>query len=464
MGRTKRVEGSVREVHAGSGLWQARLPKRLDPYRRPLGRTFRTEMEARRALNAEIAARDSNQKTGLSGRPTGKVRRVRDVVEEYIDARKRSRRAPIAVHTVRSYKGALAHQINHPRADVGKTPTARLTPMVVSEWMEDLARAGVHEGSITAARRVLSAALSWEVSQGRMAVNPVKQVRRETSKASRAESQTADVVLLPSWSEFVTLVSTPARDEDRLLIALLGWAGLRWSEAVALDERAVWRDRPSLTIARVLVKRTITEVEDGEPEWVAEPPKGGLTATVPLPTPLWERLVRLADQRKRQRPKPAPAGRLLFQASADYPDRGGIGLIDASDFRKRVWIPARKAANLNGDDTLPDLDPRRNPIKIKDLRAFAASVLRDAGSSETEASALLRHADVRTTQKHYARSMHDRAHDKARRAVAIDTTLSLTERLDALWAAWVTGFPEVGPKLGIEVPTGRRRGQLRAVK
>lgn len=46
------------------------------------------------------------------------------------------------------------------------------------------------------------------------------------------------------------------------------------------------------------------------------------------------------------------------------------------------------------DSSLPVLDPRRYPLKVKDLRAFAASVLLDSGSSLTAAALLLRrHSD-----------------------------------------------------------------------
>jgi hypothetical protein len=57
------------------------------------------------------------------------------------------------------------------------------------------------------------------------------------------------------------------------------------------------------------------------------------------------------------------------------------------------------------------LDPRRNPILIKDLRAFTASILHDAGATDLEASAMLRHRDTRTTEKYNARAMSEKAHD-----------------------------------------------------
>ena len=149
-------------------------------------------------------------------------------------------------------------------------------------------------------------------------------------------------------------------------------------------------------------------------------------------------------------PMPMPAGRLLFRRSIYSPgNTQSIGVLDNTNFRRDVWIPARKAAGLVGDESLPLLDPRRNPMKVKDLRAFAASVLLDSGSSLTEAALLLRHSDKRTTERHYARAMQERAHDRSRRAVRVDQSASLPERLDALWDAWVKEFPAVAEGLGI---------------
>ena len=87
-------------------------------------------------------------------------------------------------------------------------------------------------------------------------------------------------------------------------------------------------------------------------------------------------------------------------------------------------------------------------MKVKDLRAFAASVLLDSGSSLTEAALLLRHADKKTTEA-LRTAMQERAHDRARRDVQIDRGASLPERLDALWEAWVGAFPRVIPRLGM---------------
>lgn len=460
MGRRKGSEGSVRLTPGGSGMWQARLPHRVDPHRRPLPQTFATESAAWSALRAAVVDMDRNAGLRPMGRPNGRVRRVRDVLSDYIEARKSSALAPIAIRTVRDYRSVLANHVCRKRADIGRVPVHKLTGRDIRQWMDDLAADGVGGGTISNARRVLGAALAWEVREGRLGVNPATHVRVESSKARRAAMQTADPVLLPSWSEFATLVETPEEEHDRVLIALLGWCGLRWSEGVSLHEQAVWRDRPQITIDRVLVRRTQSEVDADtgiglhlleNNYWQQEPPKAGVTATVPLPRPLWRRLVILADQRLRDEPMPMPAGRLLFRRPIISPGfTNSIGVLDNNNFHRDVWNAAREAAGLVGDKSLPALDPRRHAMKIKDLRAFSASVLLDSGSSLTEAALLLRHADKKTTERHYARAMQERAHDRARRDVQIDRGASLPERLDALWEAWVGAFPGVIPRLGMD--------------
>jgi len=43
----------------------------------------------------------------------------------------------------------------------------------------------------------------------------------------------------------------------------------------------------------------------------------------------------------------------------------------------------------------------------------------------------------------------ERAHDRARRAVRVDQSAGLPERLDALWDAWVSAFPSVEASLRV---------------
>ena len=93
---------------------------------------------------------------------------------------------------------------------------------------------------------------------------------------------------------------------------------------------------------------------------------------------------------------------------------------------------------------------------MKDLRAFAASVLVDAGATPLEASVLLRHQDSRTTERHYARAMSVEAHDPDRVSLRTKTDLSLPLRIEALWQLWAKKFPEAAACIDVS-RTGKKK-------
>ena len=148
---------------------------------------------------------------------------------------------------------------------------------------------------------------------------------------------------------------------------------------------------------------------------------------------------------------------LLFRAAKWTPESSGWGILDNSNFKRDVFYPAREACGLVGDKPRPELDPRRNALLIKHLRAFAASVLVDVGATSLEASKLLRHKDYRTTLEHYARAQEEFAFDEDRVGLREATELKLTERLDRLWEMWADKFPEAAKKV-------RAAGQVESVK
>lgn len=292
---------------------------------------------------------------------------------------------------------------------------------------------GFSQHRVKKAFALVRASLAWEVRQGRLLTNPAREVRRVTTKTGRSRRALADPVLLPSWKELAVLASHPARTEDRLLILTMAWAGLRWSEAVGLSVTDVWSDRPRLSVRRVFTWSARNK------EWIVEEVKGGNADVVPVPTPLWTALRTLADSRPTTDDM---FGDLLFR-----PTRLGHGLrptvtIHHSDWTKRVWYPARRAAGLAGNPRLPELDPRRRAVKIKDLRAYAASVVVDSGGTMYEAAALLRHADVQTTNRYYARAQSEKSQDPVRAAFRTNLTLTLDERIDALWTAWFSAHAD----------------------
>lgn len=431
--RKQALEGSVRENPIGSGRWQARLPRRLDEHRRPLPGTYGTPAEARRALNAAIADLDRGHAQRPTGKPGDKVRRLSHVISEYIEDRAADGLDPIAINTIRDYEELLKNVISHPHANIADSAVRLIDAPALDSWVRRMRDHGFSQHRVKKAFALVRAALAWEVRQGRLLSNPAREVRRVTTKTGRSRRAVADPVLLPSWKELALLASHPERTEDRLLILTMAWAGLRWSEAVGLAITDVWADRPRLSVRRVFTWSARRS------EWVIEDVKGGNADVVPLPTPLWTALRALADSRPITH---AFGGDLLFRPTRLGHDGKATVIIDHTNWTKRVWYPARRAAGLAGNPRLPDLDPRRRPVKIKDLRAYAASVVVDSGGTMYEAAALLRHADVQTTNRYYARAQSEKSHDPVRAAFRANLTLTLDERIDALWAAWVRAHPE----------------------
>ena len=444
---------------AGSGLWKAFLPESVSKNgkRTPIPGSWSSRKEAEQALDDYLSdLRNQRRSIPLSGRGM----KVSDAVAAYIEFRTRAGRAQWASRTADGYRAVAKDVIGHPQANLGKKQLQKVSPPVVNRWLADLRQAGVPESTIHRTRALLSGTMRWAIGHGHyIGTNPLSEVTEFWSKSARDADEETRPVLLPTWKEFATLVQTPKRAEDALLLALLGWCGLRWSEAVSLRAEDVWTDRPVITVARVLVwkqdkhtGRRVKKTKQPTPEtprgqWVEEPVKGGHRATVPVPTPLWKALCALADQRAGEPTCPEPAGNLLFRAEKWTPASGGWSVLDNSNFKRDTFYPAREACGLVGDKSRPELDSRRNPLLIKDLRAFAASVLMDAGATVLEASKLLRHADSRTTLAHYARAQEEESFDKDRVSVRDQANLNLSERLEKLYSVWARKFPEAAKKV-----------------
>lgn len=357
--RSGGVEGSVREDPPGSGSWQGRLPKRVDPYRRAIPGRYPTQTACRRALNKAIADLDAGRLAKPQGKPADTVRRLRQSVEEYIEDRRTDAMDPIAVNTVRDYTDTLKNVINHPRANLGRTPLDRVDGPALDKWLRLLHGAGVSHRRSAKGFAIVRATMGWEVRQGRIAVNVARQVRRVSTKKGRAQRQTADPVLLPSWSELAALAAAPKLREDRLLLLTIAWCGLRWAEAVSLGVTDVWPVRPRLSVRRTFIwDATVQECEQ-------EVVKAGLAVAIPMPTPLWEALRELAESRSVDE---RMGGDLLFR-----PVRSGLrvgGLRDRDlpavhrhDDRHMMLTPAEPEHQITGLHHRP-----RNVLRLVTLR------------------------------------------------------------------------------------------------
>ena len=446
MPRTANTDGTVKKAYGDK--WIALLPPRLTGGRRTAieGR-FDTKNQARLALNAAIVDIARGQINAPTGRLGGPIRKIHHSVESYIQEKSTDPNGALANKTITGYRSVLNVVINNSRANIGQVDLQRLTTGGVDKWIGDLRKAGVSIHQIKAGRRLLSATLNWELRKNRIRVNPTVGITQSTTKSRRATDNLRDPVLVPTWKELSDLISHPLDKQDRLLISLLAWGGLRWSEAISLSINDVWKDRPALTIQRVWSRSS------GE-GWKLEPVKQGIAKVITIPKPLWDEIIILCKSRVIE---VGPGGDLVFRnanprAVYSKTSIGPVGIIDNTNWRKSVWKPSVEASGLGPDPTRPKLDPRRQGLKVKDLRAAFASVLVDAGATSYEAAIALRHSDVKTTDKYYARALEEKAFDPARAKLRINTKLNLSERTDALWAAWVKSNPKTA-KLLVSKPS-----------
>ncbi len=437
---TSGIEGSVKKTPTKK--FRALLPPRCSPDGKPksIGPPFDTELEARRALNRKIADIDAGRRERQAPRaPGARTKTVSDVVAEYITYRATSPTQPLSPNTSKGYRGALNNQIDRPNTsrlaslNIGAIHASQLRTKHVEDWMEDLARDGVPKSRRDYARRLLSASLRWAVRREDLTYAATDNFREPSSAAGTAAAQTADPVMLISWGEFARLAAQPESPADRLLITLLGWVGPRWSEAISLQHDDLLMHEQVIQIERVFIKRS--EIDGGG--WVEGPPKTGLAGEVVCPKPLLRALNRLA--KSRPGPVDSLVGDLIFRADAR--DRGGHQIMLAPNFGERVIKPARDAVGLGPDPKARRLDARRRGIRVKDLRAYAASMVVDGGGNLEDAAALLRHKRISTTSEFYVRAIGQREHDPVRRAFQADKSLSPAQRADALWQAWASQYP-----------------------
>ena len=184
------------------------------------------------------------------------------------------------------------------------------------------------------------------------------------------------------------------------LAFFLGWSGLRWGEAVALRVESIAADR-----RRIRVREAATEVGG---RLVFGSPKSHEARTVIVPRFVVDKLAPLLQGRK--------PDDFVFTAP-----RGGVWR--GSNFRRRVFTPAARAAGLP-----QDLVPH-------DLRDTAASLMIASGASIKAVQRALGHASAKVTLDVYG-SLYE------------EDLEALADRMEERYAdlGGAQGVPEAGQK------------------
>jgi integrase len=282
---------------------------------------------------------------------------------------------------------------------LGTVPLGELRPITVQEWVAGMTANGLSPSRVRQAFGVLRQMLDAAERNGMIGANPCRGI----SLPRLPEPE--PVILTPAQ---VANLAAAAAPPYGLMVRLLAYGGMRIGECIALRRSCV--DEVG---RRLVIRESVTEV-NGKPVW--GPTKTHATRNVALPASLFDALTaHLAEN------VPAAPNALIF------PDSTG-GTLHYSNFLRRVWKPAAKAAGL------ADVTP-------KGLRSSCASWIVDSGGSIMDAGAQLGHAKSTVTTRHYARAITGR-----------DTVLAerLDEQLQAAEKAMIVSDAARGLHDGIE--------------
>ncbi|WP_298326995.1 site-specific integrase [Haloactinopolyspora sp.] len=233
-----------------------------------------------------------------------------------------------------------------------RVPLSKITHDGLVEWVNDLVRGGISSSQIHQAAYVLSSVCRHAVQTSRLARNPMTGV-----KLPRLQAQKDHMFL--THEQVGRLAAAAGRYST--LIRTLAYTGLRWGEVSALRVRDV-----DLSRRRMDVRRAFADIGGRVVEGT---PKSHQARTVPLPRWLAAELAPLVDSKE--------LDDLVFTS----PDGGPLR---KSNFRRRAWAPAVRAAGLDG------LTPHG-------LRHTAASLYISAGTPPKVVQRILGHASITVT-------------------------------------------------------------------
>jgi integrase len=332
----RRSFGSVRRLP--SGRWQAR-------YRDATGKThtapetFATRPEATRFL-AQV-------ETDLARGEWTDLRAGRVLFAEWA-ARWRETTTNLRPNTRALHNYLLRRFLLPAFAD---TVLADLDLMAVRSWLAGLEREAVSPNTVAKAYRLLARIMDTAVEAGLIVRNPCSVKGAATERA--AEMQVATIAQVAAQAQAID-------PRFRALVLVAAYAGLRWGELVGLRVKRV-----DLLHSRISVAEQATEI-DGHFTW--GPPKteaGRRTVTLPAvaATAVAEHLATYSQ--------PGPNG-LVFTSTEG-------GLLRRSNFNRRIWRPATRAAGLEG-------------LRFHDLRHTSATLSIAAGASTRELMARMGHS------------------------------------------------------------------------
>lgn len=241
-----------------------------------------------------------------------------------------------------------SHWRNHVGPRFADTPLAALTRYDIEAWLAKMAREGVGATTRVQSLRLLRNMLGAAVSHRLLATDP--------SAGVKMPEIPRHVDRFLTRAEYVALHAEMPTDRDRAIVALMAFCGLRWQEVAGLHAHRV-----NLAAGELYVQEVMRR--DGTVKPI--PKTGAGQRLVPIPPHVIEEI----------RPF-VTSGRL-------FPD------FDYSNWRRRVFVPARKRAGL--------ADPQPT---IHDLRHSYGSWLSAAGVPPRDIGSLMGHSSLRSTERY----------------------------------------------------------------
>lgn len=334
------VAGNV--AKRSNGTWRARY---RDAAGKEHARHFARKLDAQRWLDGVTTA----VQTGMYVDPDRTKITFGEVAEQW-----RLGKVNLKPTTRVRYEGVL---LVHVLPRWAATPVVRIEHGAVQVWVASLSASGLSGASVRKIHGVLSGVLGMAVRDRRLATNPAAGVDLPALNEGRR--------LYLSAAEVEVLAD--AAGSGRVVVLVLAYCGLRWSELAGLRVGSF-----DLLRRRVHVSQAVTEVNGGRLVWGT--PKSHERRSVPLPGFLVDELGRAFVGRDRDDLAfPAPEGGVLRNRNA-----------------RRAWFgPAAVAIGQ------PALTPH-------ELRHTAASLAVSVGAHVKAVQRMLGHKSAAMTLDRYA--------------------------------------------------------------
>lgn len=244
----------------------------------------------------------------------------------------------------------------------GDVPIGQVRAADVARWKREL---GKSPATTAKALTLFKMLLNDAVRDGLLPANPIAGVKLPSIEREEMRFLTpGDLLKLAS--------AIDAR--YRALVFVGGYGGLRIGEMAGLQVSDL-----DMLRGTVDVRRQVVEVE-------------GKLNTGPLKTKAARRKVRLPRFVVEELAAHL-ANRARYETDLVFPAPGG-GLLSRTRFRSRVWLPATKAAGLDG-------------VRVHDLRHTAVSLWISAGANPKEVARRAGHTSVRTVFDVYGHLLPD---------------------------------------------------------